>query len=650
MKNRNFLRELLSFMFCIFLSQILLKNAIVGAAYYLVAESVILGLRLIKSKQRPFIGAPARLAVHSLILLFFIAALAIVFIYPAYIQDGFAWLLFALVLLVFVRREVIERLNALNAEKRLSPAKIKSLRLYSMLGLNLFVGLLTLIFVKLELVWLILLGFLISGLGYVFFDKEPKKLFVDRQINFEALIGISSFKKYRSLAFALVIAQQFNFLIIFPSMGFSFLQLTIIMLPLFVLAIKLAELIFKAYKDPTNSLIASLVIWIASLFAYLLRAQSGINLFSVFALTLCASSMALSHISLAEINKKMPEVLSFAGSSAEAEYAGEVINSSAGIIGKMLALVYLVAKMFLSGGSATLPNKAGILPSLMLVILSCALALRFPLNITHFNKLASFFSSKNKGESNAPLKKQLEDSLIEAKKRNFGIRLLASLMKPFIRCKVRGIENIPQNRDGDIIYLCNHSELFGPISAFIYTKMPIKPWVISEMCTPEKVREYVYQGSFEKIRFLPRAIKRALAYIVSPIIIWAMNSLEPVPVYRNQPNELIKTFRQSLSAMQAGDNLLIFPENPFHEELYTGQYLKSGVGKFFEGFCALAPSFYSKTGRKCLFVPIYTSKSQRTISYLKPIEFNPENAFKLEAERICETAREEMLASMESTK
>lgn len=647
MKNRNFLRELLSFMFCIFASRILLENPAIGAAYFIIAESVILGIKLLESKQRPFISTPARAAVYGLIFLFFIATLAMVFVYPAYIKDKAAWLLFTLVLIVFIRREATERLYAFKEEGRLSCAKLKLFSLYLMLSLNLLVGIMLLILVRIELVWPILLGFFITSIGYMFSYKAPKKQFVNKPINFEALIGISSFKKYRSLAFALVIAQQFNFLIFFSKLAFDFWGLTLIALPIGILSLKIAEGIFKAYKDPTNSLIASLVIWIVGLLIYFVNPQNGVNnVFSILALLLCASSMTLSHISLSEINNKMPEVLSFSGSLEEAKYAGEVINSFAGIIGKMLALIYLVVQIFLKDKSAFTLNKEGLLPSLLLVILSCVLAFRFPLRLIHFNKLANFLKLKSEGGNNLPLQMQLESSLIKAQKRHFGIKILAQIVRPFVRCKVIGRENIPENKDGDIIYLCNHSEIFGPISAFIYTKMPLRPWVISELCDPAKVREYVYQGSFEKIRFLPKFIKRGLAYMVSPIIIWGMNSVEPIPVYRNQPNELLKTFRQSLNAMQAGDNLLIFPENPFHEDMYTGQYLKAGVGKFFDGFCAIAPTFYSKTGRKCLFVPIYTSKKDRTITYLKPIEFNPENAFKLEAERICETAREEMLSSI----
>ena len=46
--------------------------------------------------------------------------------------------------------------------------------------------------------------------------------------------------------------------------------------------------------------------------------------------------------------------------------------------------------------------------------------------------------------------------------------------------------------------------------------------------------------------------------MLGPISVWAMGCLESIPVFRNKPRNLINTFRMSVEAMQAGDNLLIF--------------------------------------------------------------------------------------------
>ena len=40
-----------------------------------------------------------------------------------------------------------------------------------------------------------------------------------------------------------------------------------------------------------------------------------------------------------------------------------------------------------------------------------------------------------------------------------------------------------------------------------------------------------------------------------------MRQVDSIPVYHDNPRKLMLTFRETVSAMEAGDNILIFPEN-----------------------------------------------------------------------------------------
>ena len=120
-----------------------------------------------------------------------------------------------------------------------------------------------------------------------------------------------------------------------------------------------------------------------------------------------------------------------------------------------------------------------------------------------------------------------------------------------------------------------------------------------------------------------------------------MNQLECVPVYRDKPGQLMKTFRASVEAMQAGDNLLIFPENPNAVEQDHG-YEREGVGVLFSGFAMLGQIYHSRTGKQCRFVPMYCDKHTRTITFAPEIVYNDEADPEEERRRVASACEAEM--------
>ena len=176
----------------------------------------------------------------------------------------------------------------------------------------------------------------------------------------------------------------------------------------------------------------------------------------------------------------------------------------------------------------------------------------------------------------------------------------------------------------------------------LYIPVPIRPWVISEISIdPEEMAQYVYQFTISRQRWLPEKLKMPIARLIGPISVWAMNQLESIPVYRNKPSQLMTTFRQSVEAMQAGDNLLIFPENPNAREENHG-YERSGVGELFSGFTMLAQIYYHRTGKRCRFLPMFAHKNMRTMTFAPPITFDPDNDPMIERDRIVGYVTEQM--------
>lgn len=258
------------------------------------------------------------------------------------------------------------------------------------------------------------------------------------------------------------------------------------------------------------------------------------------------------------------------------------------------------------------------------------------------DKLQRFLHLKEEGGDNPALEKQLETVVIKRHRYPIGTRLVMALLRPFYRHKLQGTENIVQDENNPIVFLCNHGEVYGPVVCMLYIPVPIRPWTISEMSIdPEEVSEYLYRYTIGPIQWLPEKVKHWITHIIGPVSVWAMNQVECVPVFRNKPSKLMQTFRLSVEAMEAGDNLLIFPENPNAIEDGKG-YELGGLGPLFSGFAMLAQIYYNRTGKCCRFLPMYAHKKQRTMTFAPPITYDPNNDPMAERDRIVQYADSQM--------
>ena len=188
------------------------------------------------------------------------------------------------------------------------------------------------------------------------------------------------------------------------------------------------------------------------------------------------------------------------------------------------------------------------------------------------------------------------------------------------------------------------------IEAAIYTELAILcglalDLVIGDPVALMKIHPVVLMGkciSFLEKRLravFPKTNKGELA--AGALMAWIMRSVDAIPVYYQEPAKLRQTFRQSISAMEAGDNILLFPENS--DDTPDHHYKTSGVSHFFTGFTMLAPMYYKKTGKRAIFVPIYADKKKRVLTFGAPIQYDPENDPEDEKNRLCDHLRGEML-------
>lgn len=187
--------------------------------------------------------------------------------------------------------------------------------------------------------------------------------------------------------------------------------------------------------------------------------------------------------------------------------------------------------------------------------------------------------------------------------------------------------------DGEPSVFCpNHAGALGPID--ICAKFPIRdkchPWLNAAMMDPKLVPAYVRQdywwvpGSpFEPI------LTRTLPYIAAAILPPVLRSVPGVPVYHDI--QVVKTFRQSVQHLKAGEHLIIFPEQPDGFQSHQMQLNK--------GFLQVAPMAWRSLGLKLKFYPVYIDYKNHTFHVSSPVQYDPEKTLPQQEETILSAIR-----------
>lgn len=268
---------------------------------------------------------------------------------------------------------------------------------------------------------------------------------------------------------------------------------------------------------------------------------------------------------------------------------------------------------------------------LPLIFMTFALlyALMQPLDRSYTQKLRRYISQQRQGNVNIALETQLQLKLVQTTRR-IGPSIVRAFLRPLLPCKVIN-RDVVNASDGPVVFVCNHLEIYGPLITNLHIPFPFRPWVISSMLSKECIAEQLQGGVDAVFHWLPKRIRKRIPSRIAPLMLWVMHAADPIPVYRGQAKDVIKTIHATVEAMEYEDNILLFPENP--EQDGEG-YPEEGVTQFFSGFANIGREYYKKTDRCTTFYPIYVNKKQRTLTFGEGITFDPTQGKSAEKDRI----------------
>ena len=184
-----------------------------------------------------------------------------------------------------------------------------------------------------------------------------------------------------------------------------------------------------------------------------------------------------------------------------------------------------------------------------------------------------------------------------------------------------GTENLPEEA---AVIVGNHCQMYGPIAGELYMPRAHRIWCVGEMMNRKEVPAYAFQDFWSGKPRWTHWFWHLASYAIAPLAAYVLSHAHTIPVYHDA--RVMTTFRKSVEGLEAGADIVIFPESA---EPYNGI-----VTQFHRHFADLAKLYYRRTGKAVRFVPMYVAPKLKGIYFGKPVRYDPEAPDTEEPDRI----------------
>lgn len=195
----------------------------------------------------------------------------------------------------------------------------------------------------------------------------------------------------------------------------------------------------------------------------------------------------------------------------------------------------------------------------------------------------------------------------------WGIRLVGPKMtttweEPFI--------------DEPCIFVCNHVGAMGPIHMVINFPLceKVKAWCNEGIMNQKSCPAYVRQDYWwEPGCRLEPLYNATIPYIAAAVIPPVLKSAPTIPVYHppgNSEFSVVTTMRMSMAALNEGNHLVIFPEQPSgYKDHHTWINME---------WLYLCNVYHRRTGKALRMYPVHIDTAAHEFRVAKPIMYDPE--------------------------
>ena len=219
---------------------------------------------------------------------------------------------------------------------------------------------------------------------------------------------------------------------------------------------------------------------------------------------------------------------------------------------------------------------------------------------------------------------------MEEKKTSVMYKIIKWLVKVFYpKITVIGAENLPEE---PAVIVGNHCQMNGPIACELYMPGKHAIWCAGEMMHLKEVPAYAFRDFWSQKPRWTHPFYRLLSFLIAPLSVCVFNNADTVGVYHD--TRILSTFRNTVKALQNGQNVVIFPEyDAPHNHI---------LSEFQDRFIDVAKMYAKKTGTEVSFVPMYIAPKLKKLYLGKPIRFRADAPIEEERRRICNVLMDEI--------
>lgn len=655
------LSQLYGYIYCMLISNIVVGMPLFGGALYLCGCACTVLVNVYSRRNRKYLPRYSRRWGIVLGAVLLVIAVLLMGLYPANFGSANVWSVFAMTLLCLCADGMAGRIRRLKETREAASGKAWAVTATLQL---LMIG---------AAAWVLFANFstgqataLMLGFAFLlllrchtafYLYSRPGEAAPGPETETDEISKLRAYHTYETISLIIVAALEMIVSAIYALLATSTEQL----LPALAIGVGCALLAGGAgilflrrnrkpnRQDPTWLICIGLVLCLAAIIVCSRMLWAGIiSLPWIYAcLAACSVGSTLSLEGLLKMEDLIPGIAEFAGDSVSGAYRKrrELNWELAQLLGDVLSLIALSVFCFVNGNKlpkdmeqlAARFQPVMMVPLLLAVAAALLSALRLPLSARYIDKLKLFLKLKREGGENPPLEKRLQEVVGEGYRQPWLTRFLCFILRPFMRHKLVNADHIVTDPANPLLFLCNHGEFSGPVTTKLFMPVPVRYWMYHKMMFDQKkVTAYLYENTYSRQTWLPVFARKIAARVMGWLSVNVTSQLEGIPVYRDSPLKLRETIRLSIEAMEMGDNLMIFPENP------DKKYQIGGIGELVPGFLMLAEAYWRKTGKKLRILPMYADWEGRSLKFGDILVYEPENGFHAEQDRIIRETRRQI--------
>ena len=156
------------------------------------------------------------------------------------------------------------------------------------------------------------------------------------------------------------------------------------------------------------------------------------------------------------------------------------------------------------------------------------------------------------------------------------------------------------------VYVCRHLNMRGPITTLVRLDFHVHPMILFCFFDKEECYKQYAEFTFTVRQGKKRKKHNFKAYAASRVVPRIMKSLGGIPVHRGTDTRSVQTMRDSLSYLEKGESVIVYPDID-----YTAGYEKES--EIYEGFLLLGQLYKRSTGKSLRFVPLYIDDAEKSI-------------------------------------